>query len=173
MTLLVLTILCVRGMSDAAAQSSGGFDTNLPLEIQADSLEIQQANLLAIFTGNVEVEQGELIMRSDKLVVHYSEKNTAKSDAPANIRKIDATGSVFLSSPRETAQGDIGTYDVVNKRVDLNGNVVLTQGKNVLRGDKMTLDLITGKSRVEGGSTSGSNSGRVRGIFVPEKKTNQ
>ncbi|PHQ71562.1 MAG: lipopolysaccharide transport periplasmic protein LptA [Sneathiella sp.] len=171
--LVALLLFSLHTASDAAAQSNGAFDTNLPLEITADSLEIRQDKQTAVFIGKVEVVQGEIRMRSDKLVVFYSDKKSSIEGAPANIRKIDATGNVFLSSPRETAQGDTGTYDVRNKRVDLMGNVVLTQGKNVLRGEKMTLDLITGKSRVDGGPATEGKSGRVRGIFVPEQKMDQ
>ena len=173
---LAAVLLCGGIVPAAIAQSAlsgGAFDTNQPLEITADSLEVQQAKQLAIFEGNVQVVQGEIRMRANKLVVHYSDSKAADNGAPANIRKIDATGKVFLSSPRETAQGDRGIYDVTNKQIDLQGNVVLTQGKNVLRGDKMTLDLVSGKSRVEGGSVSEGSKGRVKGIFVPEKKASE
>lgn len=169
--LLFLTLMLAGPSATAVAQSGlsdGAFDTSQPLEIQADSLEVQQENQLAIFEGKVEVVQGQIRMRAEKLVVHYSNKKSQNDDGPTNIRKIDASGKVFLSSPRETAQGDRGTYDVLNKRVDLEGNVVLTQGKNVLRGSTMTLNLVTGKSRVEGGAASEGTSGRVKGIFVPE-----
>ncbi|MCR9212947.1 MAG: lipopolysaccharide transport periplasmic protein LptA [Proteobacteria bacterium] len=169
--LLILGLAFTLPTPSAMAQSGlsgGAFDTSQPLEIQADSLEVQQENQLAIFEGKVEVVQGEIRMRANKLVVHYSDKKSSNQDGPTNIRKIDASGKVFLSSPRETAQGDKGTYDVQNKRVDLEGNVVLTQGSNVLRGSSMTLNLVTGKSRVEGGPVSEGKPGRVKGIFVPE-----
>ena len=156
-----------------SALTGGSFDTNQPIEITADSLEVQQANQLAIFEGNVQVVQGEIRMRAAKLLVHYVDKNQSDSGEPANIRQIDAMGDVFLSSPRETAQGDKGVYDVTNKQIDLQGNVVLTQGKNVLRGNKLTLNLITGMSRVEGGGTTDGSTGRVKGIFVPEKKAGE
>ena len=156
-----------------SALTGGSIDTNQPIEITADSLEVQQANQLAIFEGNVQVVQGDIRMRAAKLLVHYVDKNQSDNEEPANIRQIDALGNVFLSSPRETAQGDKGVYDVTNKQIDLQGNVVLTQGKNVLRGNKLTLDLITGKSRVEGGGATDGNTGRVKGIFVPEKKAGE
>ncbi len=156
-----------------SALTGGSFDTNQPIEITADSLEVQQANQIAIFEGNVQVVQGEIRMRAAKLMVHYADKNQSESGEPANIRQIDALGDVFLSSPRETAQGDKGVYDVTNKQIDLQGNVVLTQGKNVLRGNTLTLNLITGKSRVEGGGATDGNTGRVKGIFVPEKKAGE
>lgn len=174
--LSVVGLMLVAGVSVASAQSAltgGSFDTNQPIEITADSLEVQQAKQLAIFEGNVQVVQGDIRMRSAKLVVHYSESGQQKDGGPANIRQIDALGNVFLSSPRETAQGDNGVYNVTNKQIDLQGNVVLTQGKNVLRGNKLTLNLVTGESRVEGGAATNGNNGRVKGIFVPEKKAQE
>ncbi len=176
MFLVLLMLALANPSSPASAQSGlsdGAFDTSQPLEIQADSLEVQQENQLAIFEGKVEVVQGAIRMRADKLVVHYSNKKSSNDGGPTNIRKIDASGKVFLSSPRETAQGDKGTYDVQNKQVDLEGNVVLTQGENVLRGNTMTLNLVTGKSRVEGGPVSEGKPGRVKGIFVPEASGDQ
>jgi lipopolysaccharide export system protein LptA len=155
------------------AQAVSGFDTDQPIEILADSLEVQQEKQIATFAGNVQVIQGEIRLKAAKLLVHYSDnKQAPKSDAAGDapkIKKIDASGDVFLSSPRETAKGNTGTYDVINKRIRLMGDVVLTQGQNVLRGDSMVLDLVSGRSKIEGIGT-GNSSGRVRGIFVPQKK---
>ncbi len=163
------------GIGGATAQSAigGAGDSSQPIEITADSLEVQQAKQLAIFEGNVQVVQGEIRMRAARLVVHYSEREANKQGDAPNIRQIDANGDVFISNPRETAQGDAGVYDVVNKQIDLQGNVVLTQGKNVLRGDTLTLDLVTGQSRVEGGASTSGNQGRVKGIFVPDDKAGE
>lgn len=163
------------GMSlyPASAQgltSGGKFDTDQPLEITADALEVQQAKQLAIFEGRVLVIQGEIRLKADRLVVHYTNDKQANADGPPGIRKIDATGNVFLSSPRETAKGQRGIYDIENKIITLTGDVVLTQGQSVLKGQNMTLNLETGLSRIEGGVSSGGSGGRVRGLFVPQKK---
>jgi lipopolysaccharide assembly outer membrane protein LptD (OstA) len=95
------------------------------------------------------------------------------SSAPINehpaqpaIAKIEAEGNVFVSSPKETAKGERGVYDVDRSRIDLVGGVVLTQGENVVRGDQLEMNLATGESKV----TSAQGGGRVRGLFVPEKK---
>lgn len=169
-----LALSLLLGMAEAGAQSSGGgFDSGQPIEITADSLEVQQAKQIAIFEGNVQVVQGEIRMRAERLVVHYSDKENQRAGDSPNIRQIDASGNVFISNPRETAQGDNGVYDVVNKQIDLQGNVVLTQGKNVLRGNSLTLNLATGQSRVEGGASTGGKQGRVKGIFVPEDKAGE
>jgi len=172
----LLSASIMLGGTNALAQSAlsnGSFDTDQPIEIMADSLEVQQDQQIATFAGNVQVLQGEIRLKAERLVVYYSDNKTTTASTDSGevpkIRKIDVQGNVFLSSPRETAKGDKGTYDVLNKQINLHGNVVLTQGQNVLRGDKMVLDLVSGKSRIIGSGT-GNSSGRVRGIFVPQKK---
>lgn len=158
-------MVCAAG---AFAQSAAKHDTDLPIDIQADRLEIQQENNLAIWTGNVDVIQGDIRLQAKELRVSYGQAG-GDTDGAANvsgsIRRIDARGDVFMSTPTETAKGDNGTYDVVTKMITMNGNVVLTRGKNVLRGDQLVYNMVTGRSVLTGGKKT-----RVKGIFVPEKK---
>ena len=58
-----------------------------PIEITADSLEVEQANQLAIFEGNVQVVQGNIRMRAAKLVVHYADKSQSKNGEPATFAR--------------------------------------------------------------------------------------
>lgn len=140
-------------------------DTSLPIEITADTLEVMQNQQRAIFRGRVDALQGDLRLRADQLVVHYRD-NKENPDQPG-ISKIEADGNVFVSSPKETGKGAHGVYDVDRARIDLVGDVVLTQGKNVVKGDTLEMNLATGESKVSSGKTTG---GRVKGLFVPEKK---
>lgn len=148
----------------AGAQVGQGYDTSLPIEITADTLEVQQNQQIAVFTGNVDAVQGELNLRADRLVVYYR-ANAAQSNA---IRIIEAQGNVFLSSPKEIAQGENGVYNLDTDKIVLTGAVVLTRGESVIRGYRLDMDLITGKSRVTG-KPAGVNqgTGRVNAIFVP------
>ena len=137
-------------------------DTDQPIEINADSLEVQQDNNLAIFTGNVDAAQGRIRLRADRLTVHYRPGGSAAADVQGTISRIEATGQVFVWSPEETAQGDNGVYDVASKQIVLTGTVVLTRGDNVVRGKRLVMNMQTGRSEMKGG--------RVQGIFVPPKK---
>lgn len=166
---LITAFLLSLGIGAGAVwgQGAAGYDTSLPIEISADSLELQQEQQLAVFTGNVDVVQGELNLRADRLVVHYR-ANAKESNA---IRLIEAFGNVFLSSPTEMAQGENGVYNLDTDKIELTGAVQLTRGENVIRGDRLDMDLVTGKSRVTG-NIAGSEeidqgSGRVKALFVP------
>ena len=139
----------------------------MPIEISADSLEVQQEEQLAVFTGNVDAAQGELNLRADKLVVYYR-ANAKNANA---IRLIEAYGNVFLSSPTEMAQGAKGVYNLDTDRVELTGSVVLTRGESVIRGDRLDMDLASGTTRVSSTSVvtqqGDQGSGRVKALFVP------
>lgn len=156
-----------------AGAQTPAIDTDQPIRINADSLEVKQQQQLAVFAGNVEAVQGNIVLRADTLRVHYK---TDEKGGGNTISRLDASGNVFIASPAETAQGQRGVYDVTAKVITLEGGVVLTRGDNVLRGSRLVLNLATGVSKLEGGVSGAGmqgvtrRGGRVQGIFVPEKK---
>lgn len=169
--------LLLTTLAPAAAQlGTGNHDSTQPIEVISDALEVQQAQNLAIFTGNVDAIQGEMRLRADKLTVHYRNNEQAEAQAEAAgaaaggaITKIVAEGQVFVSSQKETGQGDSGVYDVEAQTVVLEGKeVILTQGDNVIRGTRAIMDLATGRSVVQT-----KPGGRVRGLFVPNQGQKQ
>lgn len=156
----------------ATAARAQQHDTTLPIEITADSLEVLQNENIATFTGNVDAVQGEMVLSADLLRVHYGDAGDAAPPlATGSIRRIEAEGNVFLSSPRETAQGAAGVYDVASNRVTLDGAVVLTREENVIRGQRLEIDLVSGRSQVFAAVPStegGTPPQRVRALFTPE-----
>jgi lipopolysaccharide export system protein LptA len=163
-------------VADGQAQSLEQHDTSLPIEITADSLEVVQDRKIATFAGKVDAVQGDLVLTADQLRVHYGDEAGAAPGPPGmgSIRRIEAEGNVFLSSPRETAQGDSGVYDVTANQLTMEGAVVLTQGENVIRGQRLEVDLVSGRSRMFAAvpSTEGGEAPqRVRALFTPESST--
>ncbi len=175
---LLLAMAAAGALAPDAARAqivpgASSHDTSQPIEITADSLEVEQERQIATFTGNVDAVQGDMILKADKLIVHYK-KNS--KNGQNNVSRIVAEGNVFLASPDSTAQGDHGVYDVDGDSMVLTGNVVLTRDDNVIRGDRLVLDLATGKSRMEsatetaGTSAAPAKGGRVKALFVPKSK---
>ena len=157
----------------AARAQVSQHDTSLPIEITADQLEVAQKERVATFTGNVDAVQGELVLSADQLRVFYY--GDGQGERPAgtsgSIRRIEADGNVFLSSPRETAQGKAGVYDVAGNQLTLEGAVVLTQDENVVRGERLEIDLVSGRSRVLAAVAAAEGAEpaqRVRAVFTPE-----
>ncbi len=151
-----------------------------PVEITSDQLEVYRKEDKAIFSGNVLAKQGNVNLRSEEMTIYYK-ANKAKGkkaddgSKPTNsISKVETKGKIFLSTPKETAQGDKGVYDVDKKVVTILGNVTLTSGKSIVRGEEMVYNLATGQSKMISsgqGETVPGQAGkkqRVRGVFVPE-----
>jgi lipopolysaccharide export system protein LptA len=129
-----------------------------------------QDQRIATFRGNVDAVQGDMVLSADELRVHYRDGDDAPEPAGA-IRRIEAEGNVFLSSPRETAQGATGVYDVATNHVTIEGAVVLTQDDNVIRGQRLEVDLVSGRSQMFAAVPStegGAVPQRVRALFTPD-----
>ena len=159
---------------DAAAQGglapSGKANTDQPIEIDADRLDVHQNKQVAIFSGNVDAVQGAMRLRADSLQVHYRPKSdAAAASAPGlpggagAISQIDAVGRVLVTSPEETAQGDRGVYFVDRRVIVLEGSVTLTRSGNVLKGQRATMNFDSGRAVMD--------QGRVRGVFTPGQST--
>ncbi len=146
-----------------------GYDTDKPIEITSETLEVQQDKKLAIFTGNVDAVQGELNLKSDKLVVHYFTNEQGDN----TISLIEAEGNVVLSSPNERAEGERGRYDVQKDVLELFGSVVITRGNNMVRGEHLRWNLASGHSKMEGGVAAGSKEQRVKAVFVPQAEEDE
>lgn len=140
-----------------------GFASNRdePVRINADSLEVRDKDKVAVFSGNVAVQQGETTLNSKDLLVYYEgQAEPGGGLKQGQIRKLEATGGVVVRTKDQTATGDTGVFEMQNNTVTLTGKpVVLTQGPNVIRGRKLVVNLVTGISRFEGG--------RVESLIVP------
>ncbi len=161
----LIAVVALLAAAPAASQNNspfGGFkhDSKAPIEITSDSLEVRQAESVAIFAGSVVAGQGTLRLTADKVTVSYS---AGKSDAATGaIQKMRADGNVFLSNGAETAQGAWAEYDVAGGRVTMGGKVILTQGANAISGETLAINLNDGTGRIEG-----QGDGRVKSVFTP------
>ncbi|MCP5362154.1 MAG: lipopolysaccharide transport periplasmic protein LptA [Hyphomicrobiales bacterium] len=139
-----------------------------PIHIEADSLVVRQEDGLAVFEGSVKAVQGPVNIFSDEMTVYYAGEGPQSING-GNIKKIAVYGNVRLVTPRETASGNNGTYDVGKDQIELRGNVVLTQGKNVLTGTRLVHDVVSGKSKLLSTTKKGTKAGRVKGVFMPKQ----
>jgi lipopolysaccharide export system protein LptA len=142
-----------------------GHDTNAPVDVNADRIEVQDRADRAIFVGSVHVRQAELTLDTERLTVAYS------SSGGVQIRRLDAAGGVVVRSPSETAKGDFGIYDLDRKIITLIGNVQLLRAQDQVMGQRLVIDLDSGRAVIDGGPAGVNQSGgRVSGHFtVPQK----
>ena len=156
-----------------------GHNSNAPVDVTADRIEVQDRADRAVFVGNVHATQADMTLETQRLTVAYSSKpapgtNQSGGGSGVQIHRLDAAGGVVVRSSSETAKGDIGIYDLDRRLITLIGNVQLTQNNNVVNGQRLVINLDSGKAVVDGGPPGvNSSGGRVTGHFtVPQKSGN-
>ncbi len=142
-----------------------GHDSNAPIDVSSDRIEVQDRADRAIFAGSVRVRQASLALDTERLTVAYS------SSGGVQIRRLDASGGVTVRSPSETASGNFGIYDLDRKLITLVGAVQLNRGGSRINGSRLVIDLRTGRAVIDGGAPGvGQSGGRVTGRFtVPQR----
>jgi lipopolysaccharide export system protein LptA len=160
----------VPASSQSALQT---LNTNAPVDVAADRIEVQDRSDRAIFSGNVQVRQGNLSLDAARITVAYSGSVTGGVE----VQRLDASGGVLVRSPSETARGQFAVYDLNRRLITLVGGVELNQGGNVIRGGRLIIDLNSGRAVIDGRSqggdgpiAQGTSNGRVTGRFtVPQR----
>jgi len=149
---LALALPLIAWAVAAPAQGTGvalggfGYQQGEPVQITADSLDVNQSDGTAVFDGHVIIGQGQMRMSAGKVVVEYG----AGADGKNEIKRLLASGGVTLVSASEQAEAQSAVYTVTSGEIMLSGQVLVTQGATALSGDRMTVNLSTGQGKVEG-----------------------
>ncbi|HET6534791.1 MAG TPA: LptA/OstA family protein [Sphingomicrobium sp.] len=172
--------LAVVGVASAAQQSRQqpvsalkGHDSNAPIDVTSQRIEVQDRSDRAVFVGDVHATQADLTLDTQRLTVAYSTGQGGNDGV--QINRLDAAGGVVVHSPSETAKGDFGIYDLDRKLITLIGNVQLIRDQNRVNGSRLVIDLDSGRAVIDGGPPGVNQSGgRVTGHFtVPQRQQPQ
>jgi len=175
-TLVLAALAALPAIASAQGVSAlKGHDSDAPVDVTADRIELQDRANRAVFVGSVHVVQGNMTMDAARMTVAYRRAPTPGADP--EIQRIDASGGVTVVSPTEKARGNFGIYDLDRRLITLIGSVTLNRGDNIVNGARLMIDLNTGRSTVDGnavgggGATTSSSGGRVTGRFTVPKRT--
>ena len=102
-----------------AVSALKGHDSNAPVDVEADRIEVQDRADRAVFSGNVHAVQGDLQMDAPRVTVAYS-----GGAGGTQIQRLDASGGVKVTSPTETATGQFAIYDLTKRLITMLGGVV-------------------------------------------------
>ena len=157
-------------LGQGGASALKGHDTDAPVDVAADRIEVQDRADRAIFSGNVEVRQGGLQLSTARLTVAYA------SEGGIEIERLEASGGVLLRSPSETARSQFAIYDLDRRLVTMIGGVTLVRGQSRVQGGRLVLDLTTGRAVLDGGVPgapgTSDTGGRVTGRFTVPRRNN-
>jgi len=149
-----------RPKSDPSAPPSnaGGLDNLLrfdgpdrgsPLQIEAESLEVlglDDRTRRILFTGNVRVELGEMILKANQLEAFYQ----AGDSEP---ERLVAEGEVRIDQGDRRALCKTAEYSREEDQVTCSGDAVLLHGCDTVRGEQIELELGRDRARVKGAAS--------------------
>ena len=132
-----------------------------------DSLEYWQLKDMFVARGNALAVLEERKIKADILTAHLRKDENEES----KVYRVDAFGSVLITTPTDIARGEKGVYFVDTGIATLTGSVKITRGDNQLNGEIAEINMNTGVSRILAGAEKGGESKPVRALIIPVKKS--
>jgi|WetSurMetagenome_2_1015567.scaffolds.fasta_scaffold00426_14 lipopolysaccharide export system protein LptA len=152
----------------AAATPGKVLQSDSPLKIASDRMEVNQNDRTVLFEGHVVVQQDDLTITGKRLTVYSAGDQKNSGDQVAMVDKIDrieVEGDVTISQKDKVATAERAVYYHQEQKIVLSGQPSVSQGADRIQGRLITLLLAQGKSIVEGGAET-----PVQAVLHPAKK---
>ena len=132
-----------------------------------DSLEYWRLKDMFVARGNALAVLEDRKIKADILTAHLRKDENEESE----VYRVDAFGSVLITTPTDIARGEKGVYFVDTGIATLTGSVKITRGDNQLNGEIAEINMNTGVSRILAGAEKGGESKPVRALIIPARKS--
>jgi lipopolysaccharide export system protein LptA len=143
-------------------------DTQQPIHVQADTVEIDDRRGVSVYQGNVHLTQGSIVLTADKLTVYHPKRQLEKAIAegnPAHYKQdLDTKGS------QVRAQSSTMEYSATQRVLVLSGGAHVWQDGNEFRGSRVEYDLKTDVVHARRGDSAQE---RVEVTIQPNKRRSQ
>ncbi|MEO1766259.1 lipopolysaccharide transport periplasmic protein LptA [Thiobacter aerophilum] len=146
-------------------------DRDKPINLEANTMEVDDAAKVATYTGNVRLSQGTLLILADKLVVRQDAQGFTSATAygnPASFRQKRDGVDEYIEGWAARIE-----YDGRRDRVELFGNARVKRGQDEVRGSYISYDAKSEFYQVKGGPdavTETNPKGRVRAVIQPKSR---
>ena len=126
-------------------------DADQPIEIEAESVMVDETTGFNEFIGDAEVKQGSLVMTAEIIQVQTNADGVETMIAKGTIEK----PAKYIQSHENQARlieatATLITYDVNEGMIFLVGDAYLVQGFDSFSGDSLTYDINNDKVLVKG-----------------------
>lgn len=169
-----LTCLLLFLLVPAAALAEQS-DRDKPINLEADTVTVDDATKISTYQGNVQLTQGTLLIRADKLVVKEDATGLQHGTAygnPASFRQKREGLDEYVEGFGQRIE-----YDGKNDKVELFTQARMKRNQDEVRGNYISYDAKTEFFQVLGGgkeaAAPGRERGRVRAVIQPKPKPNQ
>lgn len=158
------------GLSLALPCHAERADREKPLHIEADQLLVEDAQKVETFTGNVQMTQGTMLIRGDKIVVTEDAEGFQHATAygqTASFRQKREGLDEYVEGYGERIEHDTRT-----ETVDFYVKARVVRNLDEVRGEHITYNQKTEIFRVNSSvAAAGVPAKRVRAILQPKNKT--
>ncbi len=141
-------------------------DKNKPVNLEADSVTMDDINKTSLYLGNVILVQGTLTLRADQVQAKQNDQGlqgvTAVGRPVAFRQKLDGRDE-YLEGYADRIE-----FDNIKSQLELMGNARLRRGQDELRGAQISYNANTEFYRVIGQPNAQSPAGRVRAVIRPK-----
>jgi lipopolysaccharide export system protein LptA len=130
---LAVTLALLLAAASLAALEG---DRERPIELAADSVDIDEGRGVSIYRGDVDLRQGSMRLQADVVTVHQRGRRPARVEAegrPVRFTQQSARGPVKGEARRME-------YDIDSENLVLQGDAVLVQGQDSMRSDRIVYD---------------------------------
>ncbi len=114
-----------------------------PITITSQRVDFDNQKQEAIYSGEVRVVRGDIILTADKIRVLFRGENQS-------IKLIQADGQVKIWWKDRYAEAEKGIYDDQSQTLTLTGSPKTWQNESMLKGDKISYNLVEDRVVVEG-----------------------
>jgi len=140
-------------------------DADEPIRVNARSVETNEKTGMAVYRGDVRVEQGGLSIRADRVEIRTRNERTdfiRATGKPAKLRQRaeEATDEI-------QAEADRIDYRVASGQIEMTGNVTVRRGGDTFTGNVLQYDLDDRTLKASGGE---SGDGRIHAVIRPAKR---
>jgi lipopolysaccharide export system protein LptA len=147
-------------------------DSDQPLHLESDQVLIDNAKKISTFTGNVQLTQGTMFIRGDKIVVTQDKDGFKRGTIygkTASFRQKRQGMNEYVEGNGERIE-----YDTRSEAVDLYGQAHVKRGLDDVRGEHITYNIRTELFQVNSGDKGTANTPpkRVRAVLQPKPKNN-
>jgi lipopolysaccharide export system protein LptA len=150
-------------------------DREQPIELEADTVSVNDAKKISTYTGNVILNQGTLQIKADKMIVREDQDGFQHSTCIGSPSR-PTTFKQKRTGKNEWMQGS-GQRIEYNGRMDkvqLYTDAWVKRGEDIVTGDYISYDANAEYAEVIGGTKANPNgtaNSRVKAIIQPKNKT--
>ncbi|MDJ0779647.1 MAG: lipopolysaccharide transport periplasmic protein LptA [Gammaproteobacteria bacterium] len=138
-------------------------DSEQPIEVEADRLEVRDEDNRSIYQGNVRLVQGSLEITSDRLVIHFDDQRELvlmeMTGSPARFRQLDEDRREMIGEAQQI------NYTESESMLELLRNARFDHAGDTIEGERIRID--TERNSIE--ASGDSDEQRVKMLIQPRQ----